>query len=71
MFNLGMNPSKPSQDLDSSIRKASKRRGDRTLNCRETELRAIGHTSMRGGTFYYIELADLLYKAGIIPLIYP
>jgi hypothetical protein len=40
-------------------------------DCRETGLRAIGHTSMRGGTFYYIELAGLLYKAGIIPLIYP
>jgi hypothetical protein len=39
--------------------------------CRKTGLRAIGHTSMRGGTFYYIELAGLLYKAGIIPLIYP
>jgi hypothetical protein len=41
------------------------------IPCRETGLRAIGHTSMRGGTFYYIELAGLLYKAGIIPLIYP
>jgi hypothetical protein len=40
------------------------------IPCRETGLRAIGHTSKRGGTFYYIEPAGLLYKAGIIPLIY-
>jgi hypothetical protein len=38
--------------------------------CRRTGLRAIGHTSMRGGTFYYIGLVGLLYKAGVIPLIY-
>jgi hypothetical protein len=41
-----------------------------SIDCRETGLMAIGHTSMRGDTFYYIELTGLLYNAGIIPLIY-